>query len=177
MSSSVVRYGLLFGAALVIGFFCSHLILGNSPDNFARGEAVGYSIMIISAIAVIYGIKDYKVSHCNGELRFLSGVAVGTGISAIASFLYAIYILVYLKFVNPEFTKTYMAWSEQQILLSGASQATIDQQLNELAAYSDFMSNDFLQAGVMFITVFIIGLLFSFVSAAAMRSPSTQKEK
>lgn len=68
-----------------------------------------------------------------------------------------------------------MEWTEQKILSSNASQATIDRQLDELQAYSEFMSNDFLQATVMFVTVFMIGIVFSLVSAAAMRTSTKQK--
>lgn len=170
MFSHILRYGLLFGIALGIGFFVSYLIFGNDPNNFSKGEVVGYSVMIISAVAVVYGIKDYKENVNNGELSFLSGFGIGAGISAIAGLIFGLYMMIYLKWLNPTFTETYMKYSEEQIRMSGVSDEVMQAQLGELATYSDMMSNDLLQSAVMFATVFMIGLLFSLVSAAAMKT-------
>ena len=169
MTNSIVRFGLLYGAALGIGFFVSHLILGTDPNNFSSGEIVGYSVMIISSIAVIFGIKEYKDQHNNGQLRFLVGLGIGLGITTIASTLFAIYNWVYLEFINPDFTTVYLEYSEQQILNSGLSADVIEAQLAELAYFGDMMSSNYLQSMLMFVTVFIIGLLFSLVSAALMK--------
>ena len=35
---SIIRFGLLYGLALVIGFYASHLAIGTSPDNFTLGR-------------------------------------------------------------------------------------------------------------------------------------------
>jgi hypothetical protein len=125
--------------------------------------------MLVSAIAVIYGIKDFKQQN-NGELSFINGAKVGTGISAIAGLMFGAYMMVYLRWLNPEFTQSYMTYMEQQIKQSGATNAVISQQLEELQAYSDFMSNDWLQSLVMFATVFLIGLLITLVSSLAMKT-------
>lgn len=176
MTSSIIRFGLLFGIALWIGFFVSHAIFGDSPENYNSSEIVGYSVMIVSAIAVIYGIKDYKQNQNGGQLSFFSGFGVGAAISAIAGLMFGAYILLYLKFINPEFTQTYMAYYEQQIKNSGATEEVMQQQLAELASYSDMMSNDFAQAAVMFVTVLMIGLLFSLVAAFAMRTSANHSQ-
>lgn len=168
----ILRYGLVYGLALGMGFFVSHLLLGNSPDNFAKGEVIGYSVMIISSLAVVFAIKDYKETRNNGQLGFLTGFSIGAAVSAIAGLLFGVYNMIYLRVLNPEFTAVYIQYSEEQILNSGAEQSVIDTQLEELARYGDLMSNDYLQSALMFLTVFLIGLLFSLVSAAAMRTPA-----
>lgn len=173
MKTSIIKYGLVFGVSLLLGFIASEWILGDSPDNFSISEVVGYTIMLVCAIAVIYGIKDFKESHNDGALSFKQGCLVGTGISGIAGLAFGIYMMVYLKWLNPEFTQTYMQYSEEQIRNSAQSEEIKHQQLAELASYADFMSNDFLQSLVMFFTVFLIGFLFTLVSSAAMKTPST----
>jgi hypothetical protein len=57
---SIIRFGSLYGLALVIGFYAPLLALGTTPDNFTMGEIVGYTVMFISSLAIIMGIKDYK---------------------------------------------------------------------------------------------------------------------
>lgn len=169
---SMIRFGLLYGLALVVSFFLSHLVLGTSPDNFTKGEIVGYSIMIISSLMVVLGIREYKQKRRHdAPLSFTTALGVGLGISVIASSIFALYNWLYLEFINPTFTATYMQYSEQQIRTSGLEPSVIEQQLEELAYYGELMSNNFTQSAVMFATVFIIGILFSLVSALAFRMP------
>ncbi|GAC17426.1 DUF4199 domain-containing protein [Paraglaciecola arctica] len=168
---SIIRFGLIYGLALGIGFYVSHLVLGTNADNFTKGEIVGYSVMIISSLAVVMGIKEYKQKRAPAPLGFMGALGVGLGISLIAANMFALYNWLYLEFINPTFTATYIQYSEQQILSSGLEPIVIEQQLEELAHYADLMSNNFTQSMLMFATVFIIGLLFSLVSALALRTP------
>ena len=118
---SIIRFGLLHGLALVIGFYASHLVLGTSPDNFTVGEIVGYSVMIISSLAVVMGIIDYKHKRAPAPLGFMGALGVGLGISLIAAHVFALYNWFYLVFINPTFTTTYQQYSEQKIRSSGLS--------------------------------------------------------
>jgi hypothetical protein len=168
---SIIRFGLIYGVALVISFYISHLVLGTNPDNFTMGEIVGYSVMIISSLAVVMGIKEYKQKRAPIPLGFMGALGVGLGISLIAANIFALYNWLYLEFINPTFTDTYVQYSEQQIRSSGLEPIVIEQQLEELAHYAELMSNNFTQSMLMFATVFIIGLLFSLVSSLALRTP------
>jgi hypothetical protein len=168
---TIIRFGLIYGLALGIGFYVSHLVLGTSTDNFTKGEIVGYSVIIISSLAVVMGIKEYKQKRAPAPLGFMGAFGVGLGISLIAANMFALYNWLYLEFINPTFTATYIQYSEQQILSSGLETVEIEQQLEELAHYAELMSNNFTQSMLMFATVFIIGLLFSLVSALALRTP------
>jgi len=167
---SIIRFGLLYGVVLVISFYLSHLILGTSPDNFTKAEIVGYSVMLISSLAVVMGIKEYKQKRAPAPLGFMDALGVGLGISLIAANIFALYNWLYLEFINPTFTATYVQYTEQQIRSSGLEPVVVEQQLEELAHYADLMSNNLTQSMVMFATVFIIGLLFSLVSALALRT-------
>jgi hypothetical protein len=168
---SIIRFGLVYGLALVSAFYVSHLVLGTSPDNFAMSEVVGYSVMFISSLAVVMGIKEYKLKRAPAPLGFMGALGVGLGISLIAAHIFALYNWLYLVFINPTFTATYVQYSEQQIRSSGLETIVIEQQLEELAHYAELMSNNFTQSMLMFATVFIIGLLFSLVSAFLLRTP------
>lgn len=169
--NSIVRFGSLYGLALVISFYASHLVLGTNPDNLTKGEIVGYSIMLISSLAVVMGIKDFKQKRVPAPLGFIGALGVGLGISLIASHIFALYNWLYLEFINPTFTATYVQYSEQKIRSSNLEPLVMEQQLKELAQYADLMSNNFTQSMVMFATVFIIGLLVSLVGALALRTP------
>ncbi len=55
---SIIRFGLLYGFALVIGFVVSHLILVTDSNNFTAIKIVGVGVMIISLLALIMDIKE-----------------------------------------------------------------------------------------------------------------------
>lgn len=171
--NSIIRFGCIYGLALVTSFYVSHLVLGTTPDNFTRGEIVGYSMMIISSFAVIMGIKDFKQKRAPSPLGLVGALGVGLGISLIASHIFALYNWFYLEFINPTFTATYVQYSEQKIRSSNLEPMVMEQQLKELAQYADLMSNNFTQSMVMFATVFSIGFLFSLFSAVLLRTPRT----
>ena len=170
---SIIRFGLLYGLALVIGFYASHLAIGTSPDNFTLGEIVGYTVMFISSLAVIMGIKDFKQKRFPAPLGFMGGLGVGSGISLLAAHVFALYNWFYLVFINPTFTATYIQYSEQKINSSGLEARVIEQQLAKLVDYAELLDNNFTQSMVMLASVFVIGLLFCVVSAWALRP--TQK--
>jgi hypothetical protein len=166
----IFRFGLFYGLALVIGSYMSHLVLGTTFDSYTTRDVIGYSVMSISSLAVIIGINDYKQKRAPAPLGFMGALGVGLGISLIASHVFALYNWIYLAFINPTFTASYVQYSEQKILSSGLEPIVLEQQLTELAQYADLMSNNFTQSMVMFATVFIIGLLFSLVSALILRT-------
>jgi len=170
MNRPAIKFGLLQGLLLGLGFFGSHLVLGADPENFAVSEIVGYSIIVLCSVLIFTGMLAFRRHRLPQTTGFRAALWTGVQISLVGSALFAAYNWFYLEFINPEFTSTYMTWSEEQIRNSGLSADTIERQLQELATYGDLMSNNFLQAMVMFATVFIIGLLCALVGAAAIRN-------
>ncbi|NCP63767.1 MAG: DUF4199 domain-containing protein [Paraglaciecola sp.] len=170
MFRSIWRFGLIYGLALGIGFFASHLWLGSAPENFSTGEVVGYSVIIISSLAIIFGVLEYKRDIAPLPLGFLRGVGIGCGISLIAAFIFALYNWVYLEYINPQFTATYIEYMQQQVNSSAATAEEKQQQLSELASYGEMMASNVAQALVMFATVFVVGVVFSLASALLLRS-------
>lgn len=169
MKKVIINFGVIYGLALGLGFFVSHLIFGTDPNNFSISEVVGYGIIIISSIAVIFGILDYRNNQNSGQIGFFQGLGIGSAISAIAGLFFGAYNFIYLKWINPDFTETYMEYSRLQIETSGASEAIKEQQLHDLAQYAELMSSDLLQSALMFVTVLLIGFVFSLISAAMLR--------
>lgn len=123
----IIHFGLLFNLALVIGFYTSHLTLGASPENFIMCEIVGYSVTVISSFAVFMGIKDDKQKQAPAPLGFIDAFGVGLVISLIAAHMFALYNWLYLTFIHPTFTATYVQHPEQSILSSGPEPSVIEQ--------------------------------------------------
>lgn len=172
MVSVIGRFGLIYVLILASCFYLSFVVLEDTPENYDIGEIVGYSIMLLASITIFFAIKEFKEKHNNGQLGFLDGLKIGTMLSTIGGIGFGVYNWIYLTWLNPNFTTEYMAYSEQQIRSSGLSEQEINTQLAELAQYSELIQSDWFNVFLMFMTVFIIGLLFTLVSAAALKTPN-----
>lgn len=175
MIKYINKFGLIFAAALFSGFFIAHILLGDSPDNYAKSETVGYGIMIFSAFSVMLAIREYRLKQ--GYLYFSQGIQIGAGVSAIGGLGFALYNWIYLTWINPDFVMEYVEYHRQIILSSTETQTVKDKQLADLSAYSELVSQQWFNLSLMFITVFIIGLLFTLLSAAMFRTKPHVKEE
>ena len=171
MQNITLRYGLYYAVILCLGFVASYLIFGTDSENYSKSEVLGYSIMLFASVIILFAVRAAK-QNSNNQLSFSKGLGIGLGVSAIGSLAFAAYNWAYVKWLHPEFISEYMAYQKQLVLNSGLSESVIEQQLTELAAYSDIMDNPFMMAAIMFVTVFAIGVLFSLVAAVAFRNKS-----
>ena len=169
MTNNILKYGVIQGFILLIGFHAAHLVFGTSPENYTASEITGYTVIILSCICIYFAVRRQKETN-GGHLKFGQGLLTGLGVSAIGGFFFGLYNWVYVTWIHPSFTAEYMAYSEEKIRTSGLAQAEIDKQLAELEQYSDLMQSNAFMVVVMFFTVFLIGLLFSLVTAAIQKS-------
>lgn len=173
MQNITLRYGLYYAAILCLGFVASYFIFGTDTENYSKSEVLGYAIMLFASVVILFAVRAAK-QNSNNQFSFGKGLGIGLGVSAIGGLAFAVYNWVYANWLHPEFFSEYMAYQKQLVLESGLSESEIQQQLTELASYSDIMGNSFMMAAIMFVTVFAIGLLFSLVAAAGFRSKSGQ---
>lgn len=169
MNKAITQFGLIYGGCLVLGFYLSYLILGSEPENYTKGEIVGYSVMILSSITIYFALRQYKTERVGQPLSFWRGFGLGAGVSFIGGLIFALYNVFYINYLHPEFIDEYIAYSAQNILSSGTDAQQVQQQLAELQDYARLMESDAFYAFVMFMTVFVIGLLFSLVTAIATK--------
>lgn len=169
MRNVIIRFGCYYGLALIVGFALSYLLIGTSPENFTKSEIAGYSVMVLSSISIYFATKQYKTNKDGQPMLFSDGLKVGLGVSAIGSMFFAFYNWLFVNILEPGFMQTYLQYSEQQIRNSGEDAATIEMQLQELASYSELMNSQLFYLFVMFMTVFVIGVLFTLVTAVAMK--------
>lgn len=169
MKTYILKYGLIYGLALTIGFYLSYLIIGNSSDNYTKSEIVGYSVMILSSLSIFFATRAYKDATSTKQMTFWNGAQIGGSVSFIGAFMFAVYNWLFVNVLEPDFIATYIQYTEQQIRSSGESLETINLQLQELNEYAQMMESEWFYLFVMFMTVFMIGLFFTLASSAILR--------
>ena len=167
MKKTVLTFGLISAAVSSI------LMLLTVPFmdriGFDKGEIVGYTAIVASFLPVYFGIRSYREQVNGGVLTFGRGVSVGLLITLISCVGYvATWQVIYFK-LAPDFMEKYSAYAVERARASGASQASIDEKLQQMKAFKELYDRPLLNAAITLIEPFPVGLLVTLVSAAALR--------
>jgi len=173
MKSSILKYGLLAGTIIVMIPVITGLIIGHGPDSFKTGEIIGYSTMILSLMMIFLAVREYKKHHPEEVVSFAKIVTIGAAISLIAGFMFGVYNVIYVTYIHPEFMQEYYSHYVQNIQNSGISQAEIELQISKLEQEKEMFMDPLFNFFLMFLTVFIIGLIVSILSGLFQREKMT----
>lgn len=167
MKKTVLTFGLISGAISAATMLATIPIADKL--GFGKGEILGYSVMVLSALMVFFGVRSYRENAGGGRLTFGRGFAVGILITLISSACYvATWELVYYKLM-PDFADKYAAHMVERAKASGASQQKIDEQVRQAKQFKQMYDNPIINVGITFMEVFPVGLVVTLVSAGILR--------
>lgn len=166
-----LRSGLISGGSMVLLFFLFHFLFMKdfNAEMWELGEVIGYSSMLLALTAIFFGIKGYRDNVLGGKISFGKAFGLGLGISAVASFIFGIYIYLLYEVISPGLSGKMIEVYRQKIQTSGETQQVIAEQLARFESEAILWNNSMLQAFIMLLTVFMIGMLISLVSAAILK--------
>ncbi len=167
MKKTVLTFGLISGAISAITMLATIPFV--DKIGFDKGEVLGYTVMVLTALLIFFGVRSYRENVSGGRLTFGRGFAVGILISLISCIFYvATWEIVYFKFM-PDFADKYTAHMVERAKASGASPEKIEQKVREAKQFKEMYNNPVINVGVTFLEVFPIGLLVALLSAAILR--------
>ncbi len=166
MKQTAFRYGLYSGLLLVIAGFLSFTVFRSASD-YDKQETAGYLNIILSMIFVFFGIKQYRDKVNGGTVSYLQAFKLGLLIVLIPSIAFGVFDVVYVKFIDPGFTEKYYNYSKQHILASMPTEAA-QAKLKEMEQAKAMFGNVYFQFIIMALTVFLIGIVASAISALAL---------
>lgn len=170
MKKTIVRYG-LFGAFSGATLFLSGILLGHELD-YSIQEAVGY-VTIIAALTFIYfGIKHFRDRQNKGQIGFVQGFIIGLCITTLVGLGIAVADYLYTAVFNPNFADEFLTTSTAQ-LEANYSGNELDQKIEELHSNFEAYGDSWSMALYMFITVLIIGIAISIISALLLKTSKT----
>ena len=150
MKETIIKYG-TYGFILALVLFLLALSFGQNLD-FSTQELIGYLTMIVCLSFVFIGIRNYRNERRGGNISFRRALLTGLLIAALTSLGIALADFIYLSWINPDFFEEYAA-----IMISEGYRG-------ELPDYG----NAFM-AMIMFLTVMVIGLFISLLSALILQ--------
>ena len=150
MKKTVVKFG-FYGLLVGFGLFLVGLLFMKDID-ISLGEIIGYATMIASLSFVFFGIKHFRDKHNQGTITFGKALTIGLLIAVFPAIGTAIADFIYTTLINPDFFEDYVKMMQEQ----GNTE--------EIPNWSSgFM------ALIMFVTVMILGLVISLISALLLQ--------
>ena len=173
MKKTVLTFGLISGAISAATMLVTLPFV--DKIGFEKGEILGYTVMVLSALMVFFGVRSYRENAGGGRLTFGRGFAVGLLITLISSACYvATWEIVYYKLM-PDFADKYAAQMVERAKASGASQQKIDEQVRQAKQFKQMYDNPVMNVGITFMEVFPVGLVVTLVSAGILRKARVQE--
>ncbi len=169
MRQNIIKYGLISGVIIVAIPLLSGLAMGYSEDTFEMGEIIGYSTMIFSLMVIFIAAKKYQEQNPTEIMGFKKIFLLGTGISLIAGIMFGIYNVVHVTYIDPDFMDKYYDYAIKNIRNSGINVEAANLQITEIESQKEMFMSPMVNFFLMFITVFVIGLAVSVVSALFQR--------
>lgn len=161
MKKSIIKYGLWASAGLIVTSQLFTNILIDDPNNYQLAEILGYATIVLSLGLIFFAVLEYKKT--TGSVSFGNAFKIGIGITFLVSIAFAGYSMVYLKYLDPDYTENYYTYNVEQIQKTEIPE---EEKVIKLAEIEAAMSmGDTMQAVVMFFTAFIIGFVITLLSA------------
>lgn len=170
MRKIVMTYGLIAGAVLAAVLLVSMPL--QDRIGFDHGAIVGYTSMVVAFLMVYFGVRSYRDQLAGGPLGFGRALAVGLGITVVASLCYVLAWQLVYHLLMPDFMDKYAAYALAKARQAGASEAQLAAQARELADFKVLYANPLWNMAITFLEPLPVGLLFSLVSAAVLRRPA-----
>jgi len=86
MKKTVLTFGLISGTMSAATLLAAVPLA--DKIGFEKGEILGYTIIVLSALMVFFGVRSYRENVGGGRLTFGRGFAVGILITLISSVCY-----------------------------------------------------------------------------------------
>lgn len=170
MKNYVIKYGSYSAIFLIVFGFITFLIMGGAssgPQDYAKGEVIGYLTIILSLAFVYLGIKKYRDDGLGGHISFGRALKMGALIVVFPAIAFSIYNIIYVEVLDPGFADKYYEYQLEKLMTeaSPADYATIEASLID---QKEMWGNMPLQSVIMFLTVYVIGFIISILSSAIL---------
>lgn len=169
MKRIVLKYGLISGGILAILFAITLPLFLNGTITMRSSQLIGYTSMVLSFIAVFFGIRAYRDGQNGGTITFGKAFKVGILITLVTCAVYVIgWEIAYWGFL-PDFGDKYAALVLEEMKADGATPAALAEATANMEKFKELYKNPFFNVGMTFLEVFPVGLIVTLVSAAILR--------
>lgn len=164
MQKFKLRYGIIGGLISSLLGTLNWLFIAQSVGVQAS-QTVGYLSILVSLLCIPFGVRYFRDKLNSGQVEFGQAFLIGLGITVVAGIVMAIHSILFFVFQKEEF----MEW--QRSGLSSSELASFNEQI---AQTPDYIYTPWFQGIVMFLMVFLMGIVVNIVSAFIMQRKSSK---
>jgi len=164
MNSIITKNGIWSSLFLTGVCVLPLLFLGvPEPGDFATSEIIGYASIVLSLVFVYIGMKQYRDAN-DESISYWKAAKVGLLIALFPAVTFGLYNLLYTEVIDPDFMPK---WTEYTITerSAGKSLEEAAEIKKAVLAEQEAFSNPLIMFVMMFLTVYLIGIFISLVSA------------
>ena len=163
MPNYVLRYGLIGGSiSIALGLINWFTIAQSYGPKVS--QTIGYLTVILSLMCIPLGIRYFRDKHNGGTITFSKGFRIGLGITTIFSLMTFLYSVLFFVFAGDTFDQ----WTKK-----GLSKTELIEMQRRMEETPDFALTPWFQALILFVTVFLIGVVVNLLSCLILKRSET----
>lgn len=167
MKKTILRYGLAASLVILVLAAINLFVVAKIAD-YTIQEVAGYLTITLSMIFVFFGIRHYRDRYNNGLLTFGEGLKTGFLITLLPSLCFGLFDLLYTEILNPSWKDDYYRHYAEKLRASLPADQ-LDAELGKLASQRQLFDQPLMLFGLMFLTVFIIGMIVTIIASLSLR--------
>lgn len=170
MKQTIQKYS-LYGLLLSLSLFTITFYAGKGT-SYDFQEFLGYASIVLSLLMIYPAMRHYH-SHHPTDRSYLTYLIIGLAITFAVAVGATIADYIYVTVLYPDFVTDYTQHMLDE-LATQYSGAELTEQKAQLLAQIEKMGSPMVMVGFMFVTVMIIGIIFSLLMSLWMSSRAPQ---
>jgi hypothetical protein len=169
MFRTILIYGLIGGLIVGAPMLLEMVVWSGKPME-SGGMVLGYATMLVALTTVFLGVKQHRDKALGGVIKFLPALAMGLGISLIASIIYVAAWDLSLAITHIDFMGGYARSAIEAKKAAGVSGTELDAFTAQMNQMVEAYKNPIYRWAITFTEPLPVGVLVSLISAALLRN-------
>lgn len=161
-AKTALNFGLLLAGISVI-FGIMLYVLDMHYQNDTSTSLISYAFLIG---IIVWGIIHFRKEN-NGYLTLSNALKTGVGIALISSIITAIYVIILINFIDPEFIDKSTEFQKQKMLQENPEISL--ENVNKMIDMQKEFSGPFIIAGFIIIFNLFFGFIISLISGLILK--------
>jgi hypothetical protein len=168
MKKIVITCGVI-GGLISVSWYIFSVQLFKLDMSMDKRLFFGYASMVLAFSLIFVGVKNFRDNHNGGVISFGGAIKVALLITAVASTVYVGVWLIDYYFFTPDYMEKYAASTLASLKARHASQAHIDKEMAQIAAYAKMYNNPFFNALMTYAEIAPVGIVISLIAALILK--------
>lgn len=160
MKNPILKFG-VYGGLILVGVNTISWLFLHEHLSYRNSEILGYAAILLATSMIFFGVRSYRGQVAEGAMTFGKAFRVGTLINLVLSGFMFVYAFLFFALMGDKFQE----WA--QGAMPAEQWAEMEAQMAQLPAW---VMTPLFQGALMFVTVFLIGLIVTLISALVLRN-------